>query len=258
VTNASGNYTVTAPQPMQVRVRVVLPGGGDQFSPKDQAGGDDTDDSDINPTGTDAGFTDIIDIASNVISMTSVDAGIRPFKTPTPTRTPTPVNIGNFVWHDLDGDGRQDDGEPGIAGVVVQLWNAAKTEMLDQDVTNASGNYTLTAPQPMQVRVRVLIPPGSGASFSPKNQAGGDDGKDSDINTSVLSLNRGFTDIIDIASNVISMTNVDAGLVNVGPFPTPTSTPMGGPTATPTSTNTATPEGFVNDEPLVYVPWAWR
>ena len=44
----------------------------------------------------------------------------------TATRTPTPINIGNFVWDDLDQDGRQDAGEPGIAGVTVQLWNSAK------------------------------------------------------------------------------------------------------------------------------------
>ena len=30
--------------------------------------------------------------------------------TNTPTRTPTPISIGNFVWDDMDGDGRQDDG----------------------------------------------------------------------------------------------------------------------------------------------------
>ncbi len=30
--------------------------------------------------------------------------------------------IGSFVWHDLDGDGFVDLGEPGIEGVTVQLW----------------------------------------------------------------------------------------------------------------------------------------
>src|SRR5581483_11424964 len=28
--------------------------------------------------------------------------------TATPTRTPTPINVGNFVWEDLDADGQQD------------------------------------------------------------------------------------------------------------------------------------------------------
>ncbi|MBK8420736.1 hypothetical protein [Candidatus Villigracilis saccharophilus] len=29
--------------------------------------------------------------------------------------TNTPINIGNFVWDDLDQDGTQDAGEPGLA-----------------------------------------------------------------------------------------------------------------------------------------------
>ena len=53
------------------------------------------------------------------------------FRTPTPTRTPTPINVGNFVWDDLDQDGRQDAGEPGLAGIVVQLWNGTKTQIID-------------------------------------------------------------------------------------------------------------------------------
>src|SRR5262245_52584255 len=55
----------------------------------------------------------------------------------TPTRTPTPVNVGNFVWDDLDGDGTQDPGEPGLPGVTVQLWNGAKNDLVDSAVTNA-------------------------------------------------------------------------------------------------------------------------
>ena len=61
---------------------------------------------------------------------------------PTATRTPTPINVGNFVWDDLDQDGRQDAGEPGLAGIVVQLWNSDKTQLIDSAVTNASGNYS--------------------------------------------------------------------------------------------------------------------
>ena len=221
VTNASGSYTVVAPLPGSYRVRIVLPGLADQFSPKDQAGGDDTDDSDINPSGSNAGYTDILVIASNVISISSIDAGIMLFRTPTPTRTPTPINLGNFVWDDLDQDGRQDAGEPGLANVTVQLWNSAKTLMYDTDVTNASGNYTLVAPLPGNYRIRVVLP-GLADQFSPKDQAGGDDTDDSDINTS--GSNAGYTDTISIASNVISISNIDAG-IRLYRTPTPTRTP---------------------------------
>jgi hypothetical protein len=221
VTNASGIYTLVAPLPGNYRIRVLLPGAGDQFSPKDQAGGDDTEDSDINPAGINFGFTDIISIANNVISITSLDAGIILFRTPTPTRTPTPINLGNFVWDDLDHDGRQDAGEPGLSGITVQLWNSAKTLLIDSAVTNASGIYTLVAPLPGDYRIRVILP-GAGDQFSPKDQAGGDDTEDSDINPS--GINAGFTDVISIANNVISITNLDVGVL-VFRTPTPTRTP---------------------------------
>ncbi len=88
---------------------------------------------------------------------------------PTPTRTPTPINVGNFVWSDLDGDGRQDAGEPGIAGVTVQLWNSSKTIIYGQTVTNASGHYTLIAPTPGNYRVAALLS-APGDQFSPKKR----------------------------------------------------------------------------------------
>ena len=37
-----------------------------------------------------------------------------------PHPEPGEGRIGNFVWHDLDEDGVQDDGEPGIPGVHVR------------------------------------------------------------------------------------------------------------------------------------------
>jgi protocatechuate 3,4-dioxygenase beta subunit len=221
VTNVNGNYTLVAPFPSSYRIRVILPNFMDAFSPKNQAGGDDQLDSDINPSGSNIGFTDVINIASNVISTTIHDAGIVVFRTPTPTRTPTPINIGNFVWDDYDHDGRQDAGEPGISGVTVQLWNASKTQLLAQTVTNANGGYTVIAPLPGDYRIRVLLPNNMDA-FSPKNQAGGDDQLDSDINPS--GINFGFTDIFNLASNVISTTIHDAGIV-VFRTPTPTRTP---------------------------------
>ncbi|HYO87786.1 MAG TPA: SdrD B-like domain-containing protein, partial [Candidatus Limnocylindrales bacterium] len=220
-TNANGNYTVVAPVPGSYRVRVVLPTINDQFSPKDNAAAGDTADSDINPTGANLGFTDILSIASNVISISNVDAGIIKFRTATPTRTPTPVNFGNFVWDDLDQDGRQDAGEPGLAGITVQLWNSGKTTLIDQDVTNSSGIYSLQSPGPGNYRVRVVLPT-INDQFSPKDQAGGDDTDDSDINPTGGDI--GFTDIIAVASNVISISSIDAGIIKFRTA-TPTRTP---------------------------------
>ena len=222
-TNGSGIYKLTAPVPGNYRVRVLLPNAAaDQFSPLDAAGGDDLLDSDINPVGTDKGFTNIYTFGSNLISITSIDAGIRIFRTPTPTRTPTPINVGNFVWDDLDSDGRQDVGEPGLAGVTVQLWNGAKNALIDQTTTNANGFYTLIAPTPGEYRVRVLLPNPATDQFSPLDGAGGDDQLDSDINPS--GTHAGFTNIYSFANNLISITTIDAGIRRYR-TPTPTRTP---------------------------------
>jgi hypothetical protein len=160
--------------------------------------------------------------------------------TNSPTRTPTPINIGNFVWHDLDADGIQDAGEYGLAGVQVQLWNSTKTQLIDSATTNASGFYVVQAPMSGNYRVRVLPP--SGAQFAPKDVNDGNpspDLRDSDVNPS--GTDYGFTNIYSFAPNLISITTIDAGLINVPATPTLTLTPTRTPTLTPTRTPTLTP-----------------
>lgn len=270
VTNANGNYTLIAPVPGQYRVRVLLPTALDQFSPKDIGSGTNPDlnDSDINPSGSTKGFTDIYVFGSNLISITSIDAGIIKYRTPTPTRTPTPINVGNFVWHDLNGNGQQDAGEPGVPNVTVQLWNSTKTQLLDSAVTNANGNYTLVAPLPGNYRVRVLLPSPSN-QFAPKDQGTGasPDSIDSDINPS--GTNFGFTDIYVFGSNLISITTIDAGIIGSLP-PTPTKSPTATATRTRTPTltltrtptRTQTPDTSCNKKPaapvLVSPPDFWQ
>ncbi len=223
ITDLNGNYSVQSSGPGAYRLRFILSNGADQFTTKDQISIDDLSDSDVFTTGPNSGFTDIYNVASNVISISSIDAGIIKFRTPTPTRTPTPINIGNFVWDDVDQDGVQDAGEPGVPGVTVQLWNADKTQVLASDVTDANGNYTVIAPVPGNYRIRVVLP-WAGAYFSPKG-IGSDALKDSDINPAGIDF--GFSDIFNLASNVISTTQYDIGLIEpVAPTPTPTVGPF--------------------------------
>ncbi len=57
--------------------------------------------------------------------------------------------IGDFIWSDLDGDGVQDGGEPGIGGVTVDLYRDANGSgtidsgdpLIGTQVTDAGGNY---------------------------------------------------------------------------------------------------------------------
>ena len=63
--------------------------------------------------------------------------------------------IGDFVWFDLDGDGQQDDDEPGIAGIDVTITGLGGfTETVTTDANGMyifdelpQGNYTITVGQ---------------------------------------------------------------------------------------------------------------
>ncbi|WP_429885934.1 SdrD B-like domain-containing protein, partial [Geoalkalibacter halelectricus] len=51
-------------------------------------------------------------------------------------------SIGDFVWNDLNQNGIQDAGEPGIAGVTVNLYMGG--ELVQSQITDANGFYLFT------------------------------------------------------------------------------------------------------------------
>jgi SdrD B-like domain/Secretion system C-terminal sorting domain len=52
-----------------------------------------------------------------------------------------PIEVGNRVWNDVDGDGIQDAGEVGINGVQVQLYDVTGTALLATVTTSGNGNF---------------------------------------------------------------------------------------------------------------------
>lgn len=71
-----------------------------------------------------------------------------PQQTSTVTATPTPVAsvivIQGEVFHDLDGNGRKDAGEPGLAGWIVSIYQAALFDLEGYSATtDADGRYRL-------------------------------------------------------------------------------------------------------------------
>lgn len=89
--------------------------------------------------------------------------------------------VGDRVWYDLDGDGIQDPGEPGIEGVTVELWRLKKTGQtwsddvkLGEVTTDANGNYYFPnlpiSKQGQRYRVKVITTSAQLAGFSPTNQ----------------------------------------------------------------------------------------
>ncbi|HEY0733863.1 MAG TPA: SdrD B-like domain-containing protein [Herpetosiphonaceae bacterium] len=84
--------------------------------------------------------------------------------------------IGNFVWNDLNRNGIQDAGEPGLPNVTVQLYNSANT-LIATTLSDASGAYAFTTVPAGNYYVRFLAP--NGYNVTPQDQ-GGNDNLDSD------------------------------------------------------------------------------
>jgi protocatechuate 3,4-dioxygenase beta subunit len=65
--------------------------------------------------------------------------------------------IGDTVWYDSDGNGKQDPGEPGAPGVTVTLTSPGQNPIVV--VTDQNGHYLVTVP-PGTWTISVTVPPG--------------------------------------------------------------------------------------------------
>lgn len=139
---------------------VFAPPPGYSSTPMHQ-GDDDTVDSDaqVNPDGITA-QTPLITLQPG-INISSRDYGLQ--LTPGTTRA-TPARIGDQVWLDRNANGLWDEGEKGLADVVVKLYNAAG-ELIGVTVTNGNGNYVFDNLAPGLYYVEFVIP--DGYRFSP-------------------------------------------------------------------------------------------
>ena len=193
-TAADGSYLFGNLAAEQYFVQFVAPSGF-VFSPKDQ-GADDSVDSDADPATANTVCT-TLDIGESDLTL---DAGLY-----------RPASLGDFVWNDLDQDGIQDAGEPGIPGVTVNLYDCGPDGIpgtgddvfLSSTTTDAGGLYLFSNLVPGSYFVEFVAP--SGFVFSPKDQ-GGDDALDSDANPA-----NGKTDCTALESGEDDLT-VDAGL----------------------------------------------
>jgi hypothetical protein len=112
--------------------------------------------------------------------------------------------LGDYVWMDTNRNGLQDSTETGVAGVTVDLLNAAGTSILAITTTNSLGLYNFTGLQPGTYDVRFVAP--AGEQFTTEN-VGTNTAIDSNANqttglTAQITLTAGQTD-----------NTIDAGLV---------------------------------------------
>lgn len=186
VTDANGNYLFTGLTAGTYSVGFTLPVGM-TFSGKDQGGNDNTD-SDVNTSGISFGKTDNFILATGE-NKTNVDAGLV-------QTAPAAASMGDKVWLDLPGGTAnvQDAGEPGVAGVTVNLYRDANGDGFINGaeaatpyattVTDVFGNYifnNLPATAGSTLYKVGFVAPG-GYTLVTAN-VGTDETKDSDANT---------------------------------------------------------------------------
>jgi len=114
--------------------------------------------------------------------------------------------IGDFVWNDLNTNGLQNVGEPGLSGVIVTLYDGA-SNFVGSTSTDSNGFYSFTNPS-NGVYFVGFIPP-LGFTFT-TNNVGADDNLDSDVATPA-----GFT--LPFVFTGTAITNIDAGLYQFFP-----------------------------------------
>ncbi|MFC0384411.1 SdrD B-like domain-containing protein [Muricoccus vinaceus] len=156
-TDAQGNYLFSGLVPGSYRVRFDTPA---QARPSPQDVGDDATDSDIDGTGT----TGVVTLTSGEVAR-QADAGFS-YNT----------RIGDRVWEDLNGNGLQDAGEPGIANVTVRLLDAAGAEVA-QTATAPDGTYLFAGHPSGTYSLQFVAPAGYAVT---RRDVGADDAIDSD------------------------------------------------------------------------------
>lgn len=163
-TDQDGNYAFSNIPPGQYMLNFdtnLLPDGCEFTFPN--MGTDDTIDSDVDSNGSSGCFS----VATN--DDIDFDAGLYSLGT-----------IGDRVWEDINGNGVQDPGEPGLNGVFVELIDASGM-VVSSTVTSGNGNYFFELVFPGLYYIKYIAPSGY---FSTSAFEGSDQTLDSNIDGS--------------------------------------------------------------------------
>lgn len=123
----------------------------------------------------------VVDLANRTVSRIRVANDLGGTATFTNAYTPPTGKIGDYVWNDLNGNGIQEAGEPGIAGVSVTLGGAASAST----TTDANGYYLFSGLAAGSYTVTAATPTGLTPTLS--NQ-GGDPALDSNGSPASVTL----------------------------------------------------------------------
>ncbi|RRS31939.1 MAG: hypothetical protein P794_02880 [Epsilonproteobacteria bacterium (ex Lamellibrachia satsuma)] len=194
--DSNGNYsflnveTTNANGGKQYQVKFVLPVSNNVYQFTQQnAGSDDTIDSDVDASGV----TEWFDLNDN---NDTIDAGL------------VFGAIGDYVWVDKNQNGIQDDDEVGLDNVTVNLYKDGNTTVYRTTQTGLYGAYGFEPLGNGSYTVEFKLP--EGYRFSPQSQ-GGDDTVDSDADVSD-GRTRSITIDLDNTEELQHFDNFDAGM----------------------------------------------
>lgn len=149
--------------------------------------------------------------------------------TSTPTGTPVVGRVHGLVFNDLNGDGLPTNGEPGLIGVSILLYQG--NNVVGSTTTGGDGTYHFDSLLPGQYRIEETDPPGFTSTTS---------------NSVVLFVSAGNDFVVNFGDRfnptstpTATMTPTATSSPTSTATPTATSTPTA--TWTPTATPTATP-----------------
>ena len=196
-TDANGEYTFDGLFPGDYKLTFGTP---TDFTPTfANEGGDDAQDSDADAT---TGMT-VFETLTSGENNPTYDAGF--FQSAT---------LGDFVFEDLNGNGIQDSGEPGIEGVEVTLTGETGngTPVTITVTTDANGEFLFEDLAPGTYKLTFETPTGLTGTFA---NEGGNDALDSDVDPTM-----GMTEDVVLESGEDNLT-VDAGFfapASIGDF----------------------------------------
>ncbi len=149
-TDSNGEYEFTVDETGQYYT-IFIPPTGYTFSPQNVSGNTlDTVDSDVNSSGRSHTVT-----SDSPFQDWDIDSGMY--------LTPGSVSIGDRVWEDLNADGDEEVGEPGVSGVSVILRDM-NNNLIRSTTTGTNGFYTFSNVDPGDYNLEFI--PNSGYQFS--------------------------------------------------------------------------------------------
>ncbi|MBK9151790.1 MAG: carboxypeptidase regulatory-like domain-containing protein [Saprospiraceae bacterium] len=137
-----------------------------------------------------------------ILTITTPGCSTRVVTVPAATCQLGNATIGNFVWHDQNGDGQQGSSEPGIGGVTVMLLDPLGN-MIAQTTTASNGAYTISGIPPGTYYLKFSIPSG----FQPTFALIGNPASDSDLTGT---FGAGTTNLFTLAPGQVN-NSLDAG-----------------------------------------------